>query len=87
VNGTAARDRQTPAEALAGFLSAASISASLIGLAYRPIRIIPFAIALALLTTAIGGRHARLAQAAVVVGAICFVVGTALAVVTRNAIF
>jgi hypothetical protein len=82
-----ARVRQTPTEALAGFLAAASIAAAGIGVAYRPVRIIPFAIGIALLSTALGGRHHRVATAAVFVTAACFMVGTALAVVTRNPIF
>jgi hypothetical protein len=88
VNGTEdAKVPQTPTEALAGFLAAASMAAAGIGVAYRPIRIIPFAIAIALLSTALGGRHHRVATAAVFVCTACFVVGTALAVVTRNPIF
>ena len=59
----------------------------LIGLAYRPVRVIPFAIVLALIATAMGGRHARLAAAAVFVGGLCFIVGLALAVITNNPIF
>jgi hypothetical protein len=82
-----ARVRQTPTEALAGFLAAVSMAAAGIGVAYRPVRIIPFAIAIALLATALGGRHHRVATAAVFICAACFVVGMALAVVTRNPIY
>jgi hypothetical protein len=34
-----------------------------------------------------GGRHARLAAAAVVVGGVCFVVGMAVAVITNHPAF
>ena len=84
---TELRTRQRPTEALAGFLAAASIAASGVGLAYRPIRIVPFAVLFALLAAALGGRYSRLAFAATVIGAACFVVGTALAVWTRHPIF
>jgi hypothetical protein len=56
----------------------------LIGLAYRPLRVIPFAILLALIAAAIGGRFARLAAAAVAICAGCFAVGLAVAVITSN---
>jgi hypothetical protein len=76
-----------PADAVAGLLASLSLFASLIGLAYRPVRVIPFAVALGVVATAMGGRHARLAAAAIFVGGLCFVVGMALAVLTNNPIF
>jgi hypothetical protein len=81
------RSRQRPTETVAGLLAAASIAMSAIGLTYRPVRIIPFAIFFALLAAAFGGRYSRLALAATITGAVCFVVGMALAVWTRNPIF
>lgn len=71
-------------DTLAGFLSSAAIFVSLVGLAYRPLRLIPFAILLALISAGIGGHNLRLATAAVFVGAACFAVGLALAVVTSH---
>lgn len=78
------RTRGAPGETLAGFLAATAIFFSAIGLAYRPLRLIPLAILLSLLATGLGGRHARLAQIAVVTGAVCFVAGLAIAVVTSH---
>jgi hypothetical protein len=75
------------AEAVAGLLASLSIFASLIGLAYRPGRLIPCALFLALLAAAIGGRHSRLAALAIAVGAACFVVGMSLAVITDNPLY
>ena len=72
---------------IAGLLASLSIFLSLVALAYRPGRLEPFAILLALLATAIGGRHRRLAALAIVIGAVCFVVGMALAVVTDNPLY
>jgi hypothetical protein len=71
-------------ETLAGLLAAAAIFVSAIGVAYRPLRLIPFAILLALISSAIGGRSARLATAATFIGATCFVLGLAFAVVTSH---
>jgi hypothetical protein len=77
-------EQSSIAQTVAGFIAAVSIFVSLIGVAYRPLRLIPFAIVLALLATAIGGRHLRLATTAVAVGAISIVVGLAVAVITSN---
>ncbi|HVD49677.1 MAG TPA: hypothetical protein VNB50_06605 [Gaiellaceae bacterium] len=79
--------RQRPGEAVAGLLASLSILASCVGVAYRPGRLIPFGILLALLAAAIGGRHSRLAAFAVVTGGVCFVVGMALAVLTNNPLY
>ena len=79
--------RESPAGAVAGLLASLSIFASLIGIAYRPVRLIPFAIAAALVAAAMGGRHSRLATLAIAVGGACFVVGMAIAVITNNPLY
>jgi hypothetical protein len=71
-------------ETLAGLLAAVAIFASAIGLAYRPLRLIPLAILLSLIAVAIGGRNVRLATAATFIGATCFVLGLMFAVVTSH---
>jgi hypothetical protein len=81
---TAPYERSPATETVAGFLSAAAIFVSLLGVAYRPLRLIPLAILLALIAVAIGGRHERLAASAVYIGAACFTVGLAAAVITSN---
>lgn len=73
-----------PAETVAGFLSTGAIVVSLVAVAYRPVRLLPVAFLLALVAAGIGGRHERLAQAAVAVGALCFSVGMTIAVVTNH---
>jgi hypothetical protein len=80
-------DRERPAEAVAGLLAAASIFISLMGLAYRPARLVPVSILIALVAAGIGGRNARLAQLAVAVGAACFAVGMSLAVLTGHPLY
>jgi len=79
--------RDRPAEGIAGLLASLAIFASLIGVAYRPGRLIPAALLLALLATAIGGRHSRLASLAILVGGVCFVVGMAIAVITNHPLY
>ena len=76
-----------PADTIAGLLAALSVLASAIGLAYRPARLIPFALLLAVIAVAMGGRNARLATAALAIGGFCFVVGMAVAVITNNPVF
>ena len=76
--------RARAAETVAGFLAAASIFVSITGVMYRPLRLIPLAIVLALIATAIGGRALRLATWAVAIGALAFAVGMAAAVITSN---
>lgn len=80
-------ERSGAAQAIAGLLAAAAIFVSLMGLAYRPARLVPVAILLALVSAAIGGRNARLAAFAVFLGAACFSVGMTLAVVTGHPLF
>jgi hypothetical protein len=71
-------------ETIAGFLASASIFVSAVGVAYRPLRLVPAAILMALLAAAFGGRSTRLAMVAASVGALCFVLGMAFAVVTSH---
>jgi hypothetical protein len=81
----AGRDR--PVEAVAGLLAAAAIFVSLMGLAYRPVRLVPVAIVLALVAAAIGGRSARLAAVAAGTGAACFALGLTIAILTGHPLF
>jgi hypothetical protein len=77
-------ERSSASETIGGFLASAAIFGALIGVAYRPLRVIPFALLLALIAAAIGGRNERLATYAVFICGICFAVGMAAAVITSN---
>jgi hypothetical protein len=81
---TAPYERARPAETVAGFLAAAAIFVSLTGIMYRPLRLIPIAILLALVAAGIGGRATRLATWAVAITAASFAIGLAAAVITSN---
>jgi hypothetical protein len=76
--------RSRPSDTVAGFLAGAAIFVSLTGIAYRPLRLIPFGILLALIAAGIGGRNERLARWAVVIGGFSFAAGMAVAVVTSH---
>jgi hypothetical protein len=77
-------ERARPAETIAGFLAAAAIFVSLTGIAYRPLRLVPISLLLALIAAGIGGRAARLAAWAVGICALSFALGLAVAVITSN---
>jgi hypothetical protein len=77
-------DRARPAETIAGFLASLAIFTSLVGVAYRPLRLIPLAVILALVAVGIGGRSARLATWAVAICGLCFAIGMAAAVITSH---
>ena len=82
-----ARTGDRPAEAVAGILAAIAIFGSCIALAYRPVRITPFTILISLIAAGIGGRHQKLAAAALVISAACFIAGTFFAIITNHPIF
>lgn len=68
-------------------MAATSIFASLVAVVDKPVRISPFAMVLALVATAIGGRHRHLAAFAVGVAALCWVLGMTVAVLTGHSLY
>ena len=73
--------------AVSGLLSASALFAALLALAYRPARIVPAAIVLALVAARMSNRHRRLAAVAVAAAGICWVLGMTIAVVTNNPLY
>jgi hypothetical protein len=84
---TPARTADRPADAVAGLLATLAIFGSCIALAYRPVRITPFTILIALVAAGMGGRHQRLAAAALMISGVCFIAGTFFAIITNHPIF
>jgi hypothetical protein len=84
---TPARTADRPADAVAGLLATLAIFGSCIAVAYRPVRIIPFTILIALIAAGIGGRNQRLAAYALLISGACFIVGTFFAIITNHPIF
>jgi hypothetical protein len=70
-----------PAETVAGIIAAAALFVGLIAIFYRPVRLSPVALVVALIAAGIGGRHARLAAAAVAVISVGWVLGMIYSVV------
>jgi hypothetical protein len=79
--------RWTAADTIAGLLATVSIFASVVGLVYRPVRLIPFAILLALVSAVMSDRQRRLSGTAVAVAVVCWTLGMTIAVITENALF
>jgi hypothetical protein len=79
--------RERPADVIAGLLASLAIFASFIGIAYRPVRMIPAALLLALLAASLSSRHLRLAAFAIGIGGACFLIGMAAAVITDHPLF
>jgi hypothetical protein len=84
---TVPEERARPSESVAGFLAAVALFVSLIGVVYRPVRLIPGAVIVALIAVGMGGRHQRLAAFALAVTAIAWVVGMTIAVATSNPLY
>jgi hypothetical protein len=81
-------DRASPAETVAGYLAAISLTASAIALIYRPVRLVPFALLVAFIAAALAKDHNRkLAGAAVAGATIAWLVGMAIAVIWSNPIY
>jgi hypothetical protein len=79
--------RWTAADTVAGLLATVSIFTSVVGLAYRPVRLIPFAILLAFIAARLSDRQQRLAGYAVAAAVICWTIGMTIAVVTENPLY
>ena len=79
-----AAESRRPSETVAGYLASVAIFISLISLAWHPLRLILPAILVSLIAAAMGGRHQRLAFAAVMIAAACFFFGLTIAVVTSR---
>jgi len=81
-------DRARPAETAAGFLAAISLTASALALVYRPVRLAPFAIMVALIAAALArDRNSKLAAAALGVATLAWLVGMAIAVLLSRPIY
>ena len=84
---TPERDRRRPIEIVAGLLAAAALFLGALELVYRPFRLAPAALILALVATVMSREHQRLIGIAVAVIGVCFVVGAALQVITHHPLY
>ena len=68
-------------ETVAGFLSSIAIFVSLVGIAWRPLRLIIPSLAVALVASGMGREKGRLQLAAVLICGVCLFFGLTVAVV------
>jgi hypothetical protein len=78
------RDRARPAQIVSGYLSAIAIFASVVGIAWHPLRLIPISMVLALVAAGMTGANKTLARSAVMITAACFFFGMTVSVVTSR---
>ena len=79
--------RWSTADTVAGFLATLSILASAVGLAWRPVRLIPFAVVLALIAARMSARNERIAWYAVVAAVICWTAGMTIAILSESPLY
>jgi hypothetical protein len=79
--------RWTAVDTIAGLLATVSMFTSFAGLVYRPVRLIPFAILLALTAALMSERQQRLSGLAVGVAVVCWTLGMTAAVVTEHPLY
>jgi hypothetical protein len=84
---TEATPKSSSADLTAGFLSVLSIVGSALGVAYQPVKILPFAFLVGLIAVGMGSRDNRLPLIAVAVGSVAFVVGLTIAVTTNHRLY
>jgi hypothetical protein len=75
------RERDRPADAVAGVIATVALAMGLISIVYKPVRVAPVALVVALIAAAMGGRHERLAAWAVGVISASWVLGMIYAIV------
>ena len=76
-----------PVDTVAGFLAAAAIAVAAVGIVYRPVRLVPVAVVLALVAAGMSARQQRLAAWAVGICAACWVVGMTVAIWVNHPLY
>ena len=79
--------RWSTTDTIAGFLATLSLLASALGLVWRPVRIIPFAILLALIAARMSARNERIAYVAMIAAVVCWTAGMTIAVLTESPLY
>lgn len=79
--------RWSTADTISGFLSTLALAASAIGLVWKPVRVLPFAILAALVAARMSERNERIAYAAMIASVVCWTAGMTIAVLTENPLY
>jgi hypothetical protein len=81
------RDRTPPSEAVAGLLATLAIFAGGLELVYRPFRLAPAALILAVVATVMSREQPRVIPIAYATIGVCFVVGATLQLLTHHPLY
>ncbi len=81
------REKTRPADAVAGLLAAGALFLGFFELFYRPFRLAPVAIILALVATVMSKEQQRLISLALIVIGVCFVAGAGVQVITNHPLY
>lgn len=81
------RDRTPPSEAVAGLLATLAIFAGGLELVYRPFRLAPAALVLAIVATVMSKDQPKVIPIAYLMIGVCFVAGAALQLLTHHPLY
>jgi hypothetical protein len=81
------RDRTPPSEAVAGLLASIAIFVGALELVYRPFRLTPAALILALIATVMSREQPRVIPVAFAMIGICFIAGATLQILTHHPLY
>ena len=81
------RDRTPPSEAVAGLLASLAIFVGALELFYRPFRLAPAALILAIIATAMSREQPRVIPIAYAMIGVCFVAGATLQILTHHPLY
>jgi hypothetical protein len=84
---SSSRDRTPPSEAVAGLLATIAIFLGGLELFYRPFRLAPAALILAIVATAMSREQPRVIPVAYAMIGICFIVGATLQILTHHPLY
>jgi hypothetical protein len=84
---SSSRDRTPPSEAVAGLLASIAIFVGALELVYRPFRLAPAALILAIVATAMSREQPRVIPVAYAMIGVCFITGAALQILTHHPLY
>jgi hypothetical protein len=84
---SSSRDRTPPSEAVAGLLASIAIFVGALELVYRPFRLAPAALILALIATVMSREQPRVIPVAYAMIGICFITGATLQILTHHPLY
>jgi hypothetical protein len=80
-------DRRRPSESVAGLLATVAIFLGFFELAYRPFRLAPAALILAVIATVMSRDQPRVIPVAYATIGVCFIVGATLQILTHHPLY